>query len=79
MRGKPFAARSTPAVGATSCASLPAGADLAAHGLTSVQAIEVVYTIEDRLGVEIPDDLLTRDTFRSIDALAQTLQAASGE
>ncbi len=62
-----------------SAASLPAGADLAAHGLTSVQAIEVVYTIEDRLGVEIPDDLLTRDTFRSIDALAQTLQAASGE
>jgi acyl carrier protein len=61
-----------------SAASLPGGADLAAHGLTSVQAIEVVFALEDRLGVEIPDDRITRDTFRSIDALVQTLQAVSG-
>jgi acyl carrier protein len=61
-----------------SAASLPAGSDLAAHGLTSVQAIEVVFALEERLGVEIPDELLTRDTFRSIDSLVQTLRAASG-
>lgn len=61
-----------------SAASVPAGADLAACGLTSVHAIEVVFLLEDRLGVEIPDDRITREMFRSIDALVQTLQAASG-
>jgi acyl carrier protein len=58
--------------------TLPADADLANHGLTSVQAIEVIFGLEDRLGIEIPDELITRGSFRSVDALVQTLHTAGG-
>ncbi len=58
--------------------TLASDAELANHGLTSVQAIEVVFGLEERVGVEIPDELITRGTFRSIDTLAHTLQTARG-
>lgn len=59
-------------------ASLAGDADLAHHGLTSVQAIEVIFGLEDQLGIEIPDDLISRASFRSVDALVQTLLDARG-
>ena len=55
-------------------------ADLGAHGIDSASAIEVVFAIEEALGVELPDDLLSRDTLRSIDSLSaafELVQASS--
>ncbi len=56
--------------------SLPGEADLLSHGLTSVQAIEVVFGLEDRLGIEVPDEHISRSTFQSIDLLVRTLRVA---
>ena len=62
----------------SSASSIPRSADLANHGLTSVQAIELVFGLEDALGIELPDDLITRETFRSIDSLSAVLETAMG-
>ncbi|MCS6780932.1 MAG: acyl carrier protein [Geminicoccaceae bacterium] len=47
--------------------------DLFALGLDSHGAVELMVALEERLGVEFPDRLLTRATFRSIAALAAAL------
>jgi acyl carrier protein len=60
----------------SSASSIPRSADLANHGLTSVQAIELIFGLEDTLGIELSDDLITRDTFRSIDSLCAVLETA---
>ncbi len=43
--------------------------DLFAAGLTSFATVSVMLGIEEEFGVEFPDALLKRDTFRSIAAL----------
>ncbi len=45
-------------------------ADLYAAGLASVTSVRVMVAIEDAFEIEIPDRLLTRDLFQSIDSLA---------
>ena len=62
----------------SSASSIPRSADLANHGLTSVQAIELVFGLEDALGIELSDDHITRETFRSIDSLCAVLETAMG-
>ena len=59
-----------------SVSSIAGTADLANHGLTSVQAIELVFGLEDTLGIELSDELITRETFRSIDSLCAVLESA---
>jgi len=44
-------------------------ADLYAAGLASVTSVRVMVALEDEFEIEIPDRLLTRHLFRSIDSL----------
>ncbi|GAA4679836.1 acyl carrier protein [Frondihabitans cladoniiphilus] len=43
--------------------------DLYKRGLTSHATVNVMLALEEELDLEFPDELLTRDTFASIDAL----------
>jgi phosphopantetheine--protein transferase-like protein len=61
----------------TSTAELSGSDDLYRAGLTSHATVNVMLALEDELDLEFPDELLTRDTFASIDALeaaAKSLQ-----
>jgi acyl carrier protein len=44
--------------------------DLYAAGLSSLAAIQLMLTLEDEFGIEIPNRMLTRRLFSSIDSLA---------
>lgn len=48
-------------------------ADLYANGLTSHATVNVVLELEDALDIEIPDELLVKSTFVSVDALEAAL------
>jgi len=50
--------------------------DLYRAGLTSHATVTVMLSLEDRLGVEIPDHLLRRQTFSSIRAIRAALEEA---
>jgi acyl carrier protein len=45
-------------------------ADLYAAGLSSLATVHIMLAIEDEFDVEIPDRMLTRRLFSSIDSLA---------
>ncbi|CDY79890.1 Acyl carrier protein [Caballeronia glathei] len=45
-------------------------ADLYAAGLSSLATVHVMLAIEDEFGIEIPDRMLTRRLFSSINSLA---------
>jgi acyl carrier protein len=47
--------------------------DLYAAGLSSLATVHVMLAIEDEFGIEIPDRMLTRRLFSSIDALAASI------
>jgi acyl carrier protein len=53
--------------------SLGDGDDLYAAGLSSLATVHVMLAIEDEFGIEIPDRMLTRRLFSSIDALAAAI------
>ena len=48
-------------------------ADLYAAGLASVTSVRVMVALEDEFEIEIPDRLLTRHLFRSIDSLTSAV------
>ncbi len=50
--------------------SLDDDADLYDAGLTSVATVHMMLAIENALGVEMPDNMITRELFRSISKLA---------
>lgn len=54
-------------------ASLGVDDDLFDRGLTSLATVEVMLALEERLGVEFPDEALTRSTFRSVGSLVEAL------
>ncbi|GAB7534960.1 MULTISPECIES: acyl carrier protein [unclassified Burkholderia] len=45
-------------------------ADLYAAGLSSLATVHLMLAIEDEFGIEVPDRMLTRRLFSSIDSLA---------
>ena len=47
--------------------------DLYQKGLSSHASVNVMLAIEDAFDVEIPDSLLTRATFRSIESITNAL------
>jgi acyl carrier protein len=47
--------------------------DLYDAGLTSLITVNLLLAIEDHFDVEFPDELLSRRTFQSIDALAEAV------
>jgi acyl carrier protein len=50
--------------------SLADDADLYAAGLSSLATVHLMLAIEDEFGVEIPDRMLTRRLFSSIESMA---------
>ena len=50
-------------------------ADLYALGLTSFEAVRLLLAIEREFHVELPQEMLTRETARSIEAIVQALHA----
>ncbi len=59
-------------------ADLDADADLFAVGLSSLATVRVMLAIEQEFGIEFPDILLTRRTFRSIAALRDAVGQVQG-
>ena len=51
-----------------------ADADLFDAGLTSQAAVEVVFDLEDQLGVEIPDEAIRRESLATIASLESTIR-----
>jgi acyl carrier protein len=51
--------------------------DLRDAGLTSLQLVDLVFALEDDLGVTLPPDLMTPDTFRSRASIAAALTPAT--
>ena len=49
--------------------------DLFAAGLSSLATVNVMLAIEQRFAIEIPDELLTRRTFRSLASLRRTVES----
>ena len=49
--------------------SLGADDDLAALGLDSMGVVQLLADLEDAFGVELPDELLTEETFATVGSL----------
>lgn len=49
--------------------------DLYATGMTSHASVNVMLALEDEFDVEFPDEMLRRETFESIDAIAAALDS----
>ncbi|AOI73202.1 acyl carrier protein [Burkholderia ubonensis] len=47
--------------------------DLYDAGLSSLDTIQLMLAIERQFDIEIPDEMLNRQLFHSIDALAETI------
>lgn len=58
----------------TSIADISNESDLYSAGLTSLATVSVMLAIEDEFDIEIPDNMLSRKTFESISALAETVE-----
>lgn len=60
-------------------AELPPGASLRDLGLDSMQAVELVFDLEDELDVQLPDEAMTAETFATAASLWAALCAARDE
>lgn len=49
--------------------------DLFEHGLTSFNSVQVMLTLEEKLGLQFPDELIRRETFQSLGNLKAALQS----
>ncbi|PLZ03564.1 acyl carrier protein [Burkholderia sp. WAC0059] len=59
----------------TAVDTLPDSGDLYAAGLSSLATVHVLLAVEDEFGIEVPDAMLTRELFTSIDSLAAAVAA----
>jgi acyl carrier protein len=50
-------------------------ANLYAAGLESIATVHLMLAIEENFGIEIPDEMLTRQLFSSIDSMAAAVTA----
>lgn len=55
-------------------AALPDDADLYDAGLTSLATVTLMLALEDALGVEFPESMLSRRTFSSIESIRSGLE-----
>lgn len=55
------------------------GSDLYNSGLTSLATVGLMLALEDQFGVEFPDSMLGRKTFRSIEAIAEAVEQLLGK
>jgi acyl carrier protein len=54
-------------------------ANLYEAGMTSHASVNLMLALEDRFDVEFPDEMLTRKSFESIDAIRRSLEALGVE
>jgi acyl carrier protein len=54
--------------------ALKEGDDLYQRGLSSHASVNVMLALEDAFDVELPDSMLRRETFRSIEAIRGALE-----
>ena len=59
----------------TSVAGIGVHSDLFDAGMSSHTAVHVMVEVEERFGIEFPDEQLTKSTFRSIDSIAGAVAA----
>lgn len=59
--------------------TLDPAANLYEAGMTSHCSVNVMLTLEGRFDLEFPDHMLTRDTFASIENIANALQAIGAQ
>lgn len=52
-------------------ATLAAADSLYAAGMTSHASVNVMLGIEDAFDIEFPEEMLTKETFESLDSIAQ--------
>lgn len=55
-------------------ANLADSDDLYAAGLSSLATVHVMLALENAFDIEIPDQMLTRQLFRSVDSLAAAVE-----
>ncbi|RZT31832.1 acyl carrier protein [Cupriavidus agavae] len=55
-------------------ATLADNDDLYAAGLSSLATVHVMLALENAFDIEIPDQMLTRQLFRSVDSLAAAVE-----
>jgi acyl carrier protein len=60
-------------------ADLAADDDLYAAGLTSHASVNVMLAIEEQYDIELPEELLTKETFGSIAALSRAVADLTGQ
>lgn len=53
--------------------------DLYEAGLSSLATVHVMLAVENEFGIEIPDQMLTRQLFRSINSLAAAVEQLRSE
>lgn len=58
---------------------LEESANLYDKGLTSLTTVNIMLAIEDEFDIEFPDSKLNRQTFQSIDSLAEVVEELVGE
>ncbi|EST38928.1 hypothetical protein N566_04800 [Streptomycetaceae bacterium MP113-05] len=58
---------------------IPGDADLWEAGLDSLASVQLLLLLEERFEIELPDEALTLDTFRSVRSLAEAVQAQTDE
>jgi acyl carrier protein len=54
--------------------ALQDSSDLYNAGLTSLATVGVMLALEEQFGVEFPDSMLGRKTFRSIEAIVEAVE-----
>jgi len=59
---------------AVDLSSLDRGSDLYEAGLTSLTTVNVMLAIEDHFDIEFEDNMLSRETFQSIDSLVGAVE-----
>lgn len=59
--------------------ALAPDASLKDLGLDSMQAVELIFDLEDELGVMLPDEAMTAQTFATAASLAAALAAARAQ
>jgi acyl carrier protein len=47
--------------------------DLFTSGMSSLKSVNVMLALEDRFDVEFPNDMLTRATFETVNAMAKAI------
>ena len=60
-------------------AALPDDAPLQELGLDSMQAVELLLDLEDELGIVLPDDAMTAETFATPGSLKEAVAAAASD